>query len=254
MISSSQKQILGVSLVKVWRPVFKSLRVGAYGLIGKSARPFPGPSQNLRGLVMSIESLPGEDWRPVVGYESLYSVSDMGRIKSHPRRCWNGKVWWTMPEREMHQYTSRMGYLWVTLNTGKDPKNHFCHRVVLSAFSPNPSPGVYTQINHVDGNKANNRLWNLEWCTCKENHMHAWEAGLCEGVRLITRESGRPVEIVHMDGRVEWFRSVGYALDTGIKRPANIRPVGHMPRKWVPPFKFLRYAPSHEKEIQNEAS
>lgn len=247
MILASQKRIHGVSLEKVWRPFSRSLRAGAYGLIGKSARPFPGPSQNLRGLAVCTESLSKEEWRPVVGYESLYTVSSMGRIKSSPRQCWNGKSWWTMAEREMRQYTMRLGYLWVTLNTGKAPKNHFCHRVVLSTFVPNPNPDKYTQINHIDGDKKNNRVENLEWCTCHENHMHAWKTGLCENVRSAIRETGNPVEIVHMDGRIERFRSLGYALDTGMRRPANVRPFGYVPKRWVPPFKFIRYADIHEK-------
>lgn len=238
MISSSQKRILGVSLGKVWRPVFKSLRVGAYGLIGKSARPFPGPSRNLRGLAMSIENLPGEEWLPVIGYESLYSVSNMGRIKSHPRQCWNGKVWWTMPEREMHQYRNSNGprpYMYVTLNRDGNQKNHYVHRLVASLFVSNVTPSMCVEVNHIDGNKCNNHARNLEWCTRAQNQHHASMTGLSPKLRGAEHWKSVPVEVVDRTGtvigRYDGMRDAARAL--GIAKPSKIYPEGleYVPRK-----------------------
>ena len=180
MISSSQKQILGVSLGKVWRPVFKNLRAGAFGLIGKSARPFPGPSRNLRGLAMSIENLPGEEWLPIVGYESLYSVSNMGRVRSNPRNKWNGKVSYVLPARIMGQQDNGRGYQAVSLCLhDKQYSILYVHRLVANAFLPIPEKGTRLEVNHIDGDKRNNAHTNLEWCTSSENKRHARRLGLC---------------------------------------------------------------------------
>lgn len=119
---------------------------------------------------MTIENLPGEEWRPVVGWESLYEVSNMGRIRSFSRVCWNGRVEWTMPSRIMHDYAVR-GYRYVTLNTGKKPVNMYVHRLVAMAFIPNPENKE--QVNHIDYNRVNNVLENLEWATAVENLGHS---------------------------------------------------------------------------------
>ena len=131
----------------------------------------PEPQANLnRGLAMTIENLPGEEWRPVVGWESFYEVSNMGRIKSLPRICWNGRVEWLMPARIMHDYAVR-GYRYVTLNTGKKPVNMYVHRLVAMAFIPNPQGKE--QVNHIDYNRVNNALGNLEWASVVENARHS---------------------------------------------------------------------------------
>lgn len=192
---------------------------------------------------MSIENLPGEEWRPVVGYEEFYEVSNMGRLRTLPRKCWNGKVFWAQKPMILRQYVSKSsGYAWVTLNPGKRPKNHFVHRVVLSAFTPNPCPEALRVINHMDGNKRNNHLINLEWTTYRDNARHAVATGLFAHNILRNRLTGRPVEILHRDGRVEWYRSSGFAEDAGYKRRAGIHPAGYTPRRWIKPYYTIRYA------------
>lgn len=146
---------------------------------------------------MTIENLPGEEWRPVVGWESLYEVSNMGRIRSFPRVCWNGRVEWTMPSRIMHDYRAFNGYRYVTLNTGLKPVNRLVHQVVVTAFLGVDPDRPF--VNHKDGNKVNNRLDNLEWCTPKENLTHALETGL--------NNCSHPVERIGPDGSVTRFRS-----------------------------------------------
>lgn len=192
---------------------------------------------------MSIENLPGEEWLPIVGYESLYEVSNMGRVRTLPRECWNGKVFWTQRQKPLRTYTSpATGYLWTTLNTGKAPKNHFVHRLVLSAFSPNPDPETLRVINHMDGDKQNNVLGNLEWTTYRENSRHAVATGLYAHNILSNRLTGKPVEVLHRDGRVEHYRSVGFAKDAGYRRVSLVRPAGFVPRQWQKPYYTIRYA------------
>lgn len=108
-----------------------------------------------------------EEWRSVgifkgVDYTGCYEVSNYGNIKSLDRGGFKGCM--------LKPY-KRGGYLGVTLY--KDGIRHrgTIHQIEMNAFSPNPNPKVYTQINHKDENRFNNRLDNLEWCTARENNI-----------------------------------------------------------------------------------
>lgn len=82
--------------------------------------------------------------------------------------------------REVKQiYDKSCGYMIVTLCDGKGlRKNKRVHRLLMEAFVPNPNN--YPQINHIDGNKLNNSLENLEWCSAKHNSQEAIRLGLCD--------------------------------------------------------------------------
>lgn len=78
--------------------------------------------------------------------------------------------------REINYRISHKGYKIVTLCIGDKHKNMRVHRLVAEAFIPNPQK--LPQVNHIDGNKLNNDVTNLEWCTCKQNVNHAQRIGL----------------------------------------------------------------------------
>ena len=244
-MKSCRRTSRALSYGKVWRPVFKSLRVGAYGLIGKSARPFPGPSQNLRGLAMNIENLPGEQWLPIPGYESFYEVSNVGRVRSFTRQCWNGKVFRTQPGRLLKIHVDKHGYEHLILNAGAGTiRNHFVHRLVANVFVAHPDDQAAIEVNHLDGNKRNNRATNLEWATRKENAVYSYAAGLLRGHRGADHWNSIPVEAVRWDGIVLGvFANVRCA--TGALGDAVVRnttaPCGHT--KFVKPGRvYLRRA------------
>lgn len=116
----------------------------------------------------SLESIFGEIWKNVVGYEGKYMVSNYGRIKSLKRMRHSISPKGTMcfasvKEIICSQGNDKDGYLLVSLSC----KTYKTHRIVANAFLINPLNKP--QINHIDGNKKNNHVSNLEWVTCKEN-------------------------------------------------------------------------------------
>lgn len=112
-----------------------------------------------------------EIWKDVKGFEKYYKVSNFGRVISKPRKIIrpNG-VCVIKPEKEMKLPVDN-GY--ARINFSINGKNHLkrVHRLVAEAFIPNPQNKPC--INHIDGNKQNNHISNLEWCTKKENIIHS---------------------------------------------------------------------------------
>lgn len=115
-----------------------------------------------------------EVWKDIEGYEGEYSVSNLGRIKSKSRviRLKNGRNL-HIKEKILKGSKDTKGYMQVELKKNGERNIRVIHRLVACAFIENPM--CKEQVNHIDGNKLNNRADNLEWCNCKENINHAWE-------------------------------------------------------------------------------
>lgn len=113
-----------------------------------------------------------EVWFDIVGYEGIYQVSNLGGIKSLPREIWNGKNYFFSKLKFLRGSKNQKGYVQVEL-LGKP---FMIHRLVAIAFIPNPENKP--QVNHLDGDKENNCVENLEWCTNSENQIHAYKLGL----------------------------------------------------------------------------
>ena len=101
-----------------------------------------------------------EQWRPVVGFEGLYEISNLGRVKSLNYKR-------TGKEKILKPNKHRKGYLRVELCRDGKVKHFLIHRLVAIAFLPNPMG--FTEINHKDENKSNNAISNIEWCSAKYN-------------------------------------------------------------------------------------
>ena len=108
-----------------------------------------------------------EVWKDVVGYEGLYKVSDRGNVYSVERIGVNGNK---IGGRMLKPWYDRYGYIRVSLRKNGIKKNKRVHRLVAEAFIPNPNN--LPEVNHMDENKTNNELSNLEWCTRKHNNNH----------------------------------------------------------------------------------
>lgn len=109
-----------------------------------------------------------EIWKDIKGYEGLYQVSNLGRVKSLKRIVFSklGKQQ-TIYERILKNKVHKNGYLEVNLNSNGIPKTTKVHRLVAEAFIPNNNN--YKEINHKDENKSNNIVENLEWCSSLYN-------------------------------------------------------------------------------------
>lgn len=112
-----------------------------------------------------------EVWKPIEGYEGLYEVSNLGRVKNLERRIPFGYGLRTIPERILKNNVNEFGYLYVRLYKDAKGKKHKIHRLVAQTFIENPENKKC--VNHIDGNKQNNSVENLEWVTHSENMKHA---------------------------------------------------------------------------------
>lgn len=113
---------------------------------------------------LSLEDLPNEEWRDVVGYERLYQVSNLGRVKSLDRTIPFSKCTKKVKGKVLSQHTN-FGYCLVSL--GRKGQGTRVHRLVADAFIPNPSK--LPIINHINEVKHDNRVENLEWCDYSYN-------------------------------------------------------------------------------------
>lgn len=157
-----------------------------------------------------------EIWKDIPNYEGLYQVSNFGKVKT--LKIINDKA--RHPKTKiLKQCKNSSGYLIVNLSN----KTKRTHRLVAEAFIPNPNN--YPCVNHKDGNKENNCVSNLEWCTYSHNNTEAYRLGLKEGA--LKNKTGknypRKVYVIGMykDGNlIEKFYGSGE-----VKRKYNFYPI-----------------------------
>ncbi len=122
-----------------------------------------------------------EIWKDIPGYEGRYCASNLGNVKSLDWFYYSkgaGKIPYKINHygKLLKQSISPYGYYYVGLHINSKQYGNLIHRLIALAFIPNPKNKP--QINHIDGNKANNHVNNLEWCTQSENMQHSYKIGL----------------------------------------------------------------------------
>lgn len=144
------------------------------------------------------------EWRDVVGYEGIYEVSNAGEVRSkegkttfterHGTRRWKQRI---LKQKISKDNTCRVS-LWID---GKE-RTWLVHRIVAEAFLSREESRDY--INHIDGNRLNNHVSNLEWCDHAENNNHAFDNDLIQ--------TGRKIVLVDKTTKeVHYFRSMAKA-------------------------------------------
>lgn len=143
-----------------------------------------------------------EIWKPIIGFEKYYLVSNTGKIKSLRRN----KLRSLTPNTKGYLQISLSGDLGAKITVFR------IHRLVGEYFIPNPNN--LPQLNHLDGDKNNNNNWNLAWCTNRENCIHAFEHGL--------RKSKAGIDVYNSRFTTDNIREIRDLLKSGIYKHVDI--------------------------------
>lgn len=164
-----------------------------------------------------------EIWRDIKGYEGLYQVSSIGRVKSLERKKQNHSKLQIVTEKikQPHQQFGKYKneYLVVNLYKNNKGKNMFVHRLVAEAFLDNFNKEL--EVNHKDGNKQNNCIENLEMLTRSENQKHAYEVlgkkrnKALLGIVGYNNKTSKPVRQYDMQGN--FIKEYGSAKQASIE-------------------------------------
>lgn len=159
-----------------------------------------------------------EIWKDIKGYEGLYRVSNLGRVKSLKKRAnfYSGLYkeikQRTYKERIINLRKTNRGYMVVELYKNGIGKRFSIHRLVAENFIKNSNN--LPQVNHIDGNKENNNINNLEWCTGSQNMKHAVKTGLFKAKK-------RPVIQCDLNGN--YIKKWDTIKDFLIKKNINLK-------------------------------
>ena len=152
-----------------------------------------------------------EIWKPVVGYEGIYEVSSLGRVKSCERTIVrsNGREI-NFSDKIMKPSINHKGYEIIDLRNKGNRQGGLVHRLVGKAFIENPYNKK--QINHKNGIKTDNRVENLEWVTNQENIRHAYKSGIRNN-DLLAKSNRKKVDQLTLEGHlIKTFDSIEDAI------------------------------------------
>lgn len=158
-----------------------------------------------------------EEWRAIQGYEGFYEVSNLGRVRSIKRQ----ENHYRFSGRVLKPFVTGSNYLQVCLSKEGTAKNIAVHRLVATAFIPNPH-GKET-VNHINENKQDNRAENLEWLSLKENISYGTRAARQK--KSVIESIGVPVYQIAPDGRfaIKEFETYTAAAEAVGATPSEIR-------------------------------
>jgi hypothetical protein len=153
-----------------------------------------------------------EIWKEVEEFNGAYLISNKGRLKSVKRGIkWNGTIR-HQEDKLMSQVVNKSGYIEYQITYNGKHYSRKAHRLVAEAFIPNPENKP--QVNHIDGNKTNNNVENLEWATNKENVVHAYKNELYKHVKPILQFSDKGIFIKRWINAAEITKELGFCKNT----------------------------------------
>lgn len=133
-----------------------------------------------------------EVWKDIPGYEGIYQVSNLGRVKGLKRKSEAGR---NIREKIMRTPKKSNGYLTVGLFKEGKQKTKDVHRLVAETYIE--ANDAKNEVNHINGDKRDNRVTNLEWCDRSQNVKHSYETGLRSSIIHIAQKSRRkPIVVI----------------------------------------------------------
>ena len=124
-----------------------------------------------------------EVWKDIEEFNGVYQISNLGRLKSKERIVNHPKGKCLLKEKYLSEVKNKKGYIEFQITYDSRHYSRKAHRLVAIAFIPNPENKP--QVNHIDGDKTNNSVENLEWCTNSENQIHAIKTGLKRTMKIL---------------------------------------------------------------------
>lgn len=159
-----------------------------------------------------------EIWKDIKNYEGIYQVSNLGRVKSLERWIKRKDGYKNhIKESIRKNKIINSGYLVVGLHKNGVNTNLFLHRLVAEAFIDNPNN--YPQVNHIDENKTNNCVNNLEWCDAKYNNNYGEHKNNLRNSLTNRKDQSKPVLQFDLNGNFikEWESTMEIQRQTGMK-------------------------------------
>ena len=177
-------------------------------------------------LAEACGEVAGEIWRPVVGYEGLYEVSNLARVRSLERMAYrkNGTPLHFKAAMKKIQLNSA-GYFWTRMTKDGKANNELVHVLVARGFVPNPDS--LPDVNHMDLDPKNCLPGNLEWVTHRQNICHARDGGRLHGYTNVKRRFKLQPEQV-ADIRVRISQGLESHEKIASRHGVSRRMVGHI--------------------------
>ena len=153
-----------------------------------------------------------EVWKDVKGYEGYYQVSNLGRVKSLERVIPHSRFGTQKLKEKILTEQINKGYAQVTLSKDGEQKKPLVSRMVAIAFIPNPDNKP--EVNHIDEDKLNNHVHNLEWVTPKENSNHGTRnSKVIPYLTWSSQQQQKPVTMIDKETNecIQTFKSINEA-------------------------------------------
>ena len=162
-----------------------------------------------------------EIWKDIKGYEGLYQISNLGMVKRIKRNLYvnaYNKSIVINAEKILKLNHVKSGYIFITLTANNTKRTLKVHRLVAETFIPNPENKP--EVNHINGDKCDNRVENLEWCTHAENMNHASKNNLLHIQSGNNNNKNKKINQYTLDNKLikKWHSIYEITKETGFER------------------------------------